>query len=211
MVNQVRIVRSVARQFGNPRGPVGQVVASFLNRFNRGINDKAIDALVIQPGDHVLNIGFGGGVGLQRVLEETGPNGRVTGVDISPDMVSRTGTAFAGDVAAGRLNLFEGSVDRLELDDASIDAAYAVNSVYFWPDLSAGIREVQRVLRPGSGRLVVAMLNSAVRRIARFDPDADPPSVEDVEHGLSAAGFVDVRTVAPTRDIRLVVGTVAHP
>ena len=43
----------------------------------------------------------------------------------------------------------EGTAESTGQPDGSFDAAYSVNTVYFWPDLAAGLAEIERVLEPG--------------------------------------------------------------
>jgi SAM-dependent methyltransferase len=40
-------------------------------------------------------------------------------------------------------------VSDLPYDDGRFDLVVAINSHYFWPDLTGGLREIMRVLRPG--------------------------------------------------------------
>ena len=60
---------------------------------------------------------------------------------------------------ADRCRVVRGDVMALPFADASYDAALAVETVYFWPDLTAGLREAARVLRPGGALLVVTEMS----------------------------------------------------
>ena len=139
----------LARQLGHPHGAFGAVLGRLLNRGNRRANLAAIEHLGVQPGDRALDVGFGGGVGLEALLES--PAGTVTGVDHSPDMVARARKHF-GD----RVQVEQASVDSLPFGDASFDRILSAHTVYFWPDPEAGARELRRVLAPG-GRLVLVL------------------------------------------------------
>ena len=114
------------------------------------MNRLTLAQLEVGPEDDALEVGFGGGGLLAGLLKAT--RGRVVGVDISEAMVERARRRFR---SFDRLGLHLGSVEALPLAEASVDTACSVNSLYFWPDPAAGMRELARVVRPG-GRLAIA-------------------------------------------------------
>ena len=72
-----------AGQFGFPHGFVGRQVVKVMNQSNKGMTRLALDALKLKKGSEVLELGFGGGVG----LKELGLRGmKASGSDPSPDM-----------------------------------------------------------------------------------------------------------------------------
>jgi SAM-dependent methyltransferase len=108
--------------------------------------------LAATASDNVLEIGCGGGV-LLRDLLRTGC--RATGIDHSPDMVATARSLNAEAIAAGRLQVLEGTADDLPLPDQMFTAAVMANVFFFLPHPVAALREARRVLVP-SGRLLVA-------------------------------------------------------
>ena len=144
-------LRWVAGQFACPRGWAGRLfIGPWLDRIGAGMNRLTFAQLEVQPGDTVLEVGFGGGGLLAMILDAT--QGEVAGVDLSEAMVARARRRFA---KVPRLRLLPGSVDALPLADASVDKACSVNNIYFWPDPEAAMAELARVIRPG-GRLAIA-------------------------------------------------------
>lgn len=116
--------------------------------------DGVLDVLGVQPGDRVLEVGYGPG-GLIRLLADRTEAAVIRGVDPSPEMRSAATRAARGSADAGRVRLDVGTADRTGLEDQSVDRVVAVNNVAIWPDLEAGLRELHRVLRPG-GTVVIA-------------------------------------------------------
>jgi ubiquinone/menaquinone biosynthesis C-methylase UbiE len=121
------------RMFGRPQGGIGRLGGIIMARMNRKMAASAIDLLGIRPSDHVLEVGFGPGVGIQ-LLTEKAPSGRVVGVDPSIEMVAQATARNAAAIKAGRVDLREGSVERLPFEDEIFDCALAVNSMQVWPD-----------------------------------------------------------------------------
>ena len=145
-----RALEGVAGQLGRPHGLVGRGVAVLLNRGNRPAVAAAADATEAVAGNTVADIGFGGGLGLDLLLQRVGQHGKVHGVEIAEDMLTRARARFTTQIAAGQLMLVSGSLTALPLEDKSLDAAITVNTVYFVSDLDAVCTELARVLRPGA-------------------------------------------------------------
>ncbi len=116
----------------------------------------AVDAAAASAGNSVADIGFGGGSGLELLLQRVGQHGTTYGVEVAEDMLRRAQSRFATQIAAGSLRLCRGSLAALPLEDTSLDAAITVNTLYFVDDLEAACRELARVLRPG-GRAVLGV------------------------------------------------------
>jgi len=148
-----RLLSAVAGQLGRPHGILSPFVARALNRGNEKAIVAAVDAAQAPRGGVVADIGFGGGVGLQLLLDRIGDDGVVHGIEIADDMLSRAKAKFGSD---RRLRLARGSLTELPLDDGTVDALITVNTVYFISELDGACREFARVLRPG-GRAVIGI------------------------------------------------------
>lgn len=162
-----RILGGMAAQYGRPTGFRGRLVGNMLNRANRSATAAAIDALDLQPGAVAADVGFGGGVGLELLLQRVGPEGRVHGVDLSPTMVSRAAGRFKSEIASGRLRLHSGSITQLPLEDRSVQGTITVNTIYFVEELDRAFSELARVI-PSSGRVVVGIRDPEVMARAPF-------------------------------------------
>lgn len=184
-----RLLTTIADQLGNPHGVLGRGVAFVLNRGNRRAIAAAVEAAGPGSGATVADIGFGGGVGLTLLLDRIGPGGVVHGVEPSPDMRSRARSAFAGELASGRLVLDDGSLTALPFQDATLDAAITVNTIYFLDDLPAACAELARVLKAG-GAVVVGIGDPEAMAKMPFTPYGFTlRPVEDVVAALTAAGL----------------------
>jgi arsenite methyltransferase len=189
------ILRFVARQFRQPTGVLGHLWGRLMNRGNARAIAGAIDALAVAPHHRVLEIGFGGGAGLQLLLSAVS-QGLVTGTELSDVMMSRAEKGFADAIRSNRLQLVRAAVERLPLDDGTFDGVVTINTVYFWSDPKKGLAEISRVLRPG-GRLVLGIRPSeSLRRMAFTRHGFTIYEPGQLEEMLNLAGFTGVRSEA---------------
>jgi ubiquinone/menaquinone biosynthesis C-methylase UbiE len=179
------------RMFGRPTGLLGLLGGEIMARLNRAAAAKVIDLLDVQPTDHVLEIGFGPGVGIELLALRVS-NGSVAGIDPSREMVGQATGRNAQIIAAGRVELRQGTVDHLPFADGAFDKVLSINSMQVWPDAVAGMREVWRVLKAG-GRVALG-----------FTPYAGH-SNEAVIGALMVAGFDEPR-VANNWEVSCVIG-----
>jgi SAM-dependent methyltransferase len=173
-------------QMGKPAGRLANTAARWMNLGNRIINGQAIARLGAVAGERVIDVGYGGGLGLRKLLTA---GCRVVGLDPSRPMARYCGRHLAPERLSGRLALIVGEVEHLPLADASIDKALAVNTIYFWHDPGAGFSELRRVLRPG-GTLVVATSAARTCRFFGFgSKDLFIPNPDTIRNLARLAGF----------------------
>lgn len=108
--------------------------------------------LELAPGETVLDLGSGAGVDALIAARAVGPEGRVIGVDMTSEMLAAARANAAG---VPQVEFREGRLERLPVDDASVDAVTSNCVINLVPDKRAVFAEIARVLRPG-GRLVVS-------------------------------------------------------
>lgn len=118
-------------------------------RTNEKCGAWVADLLEIGPDDSLLEVGFGPGVIIQR-LSKLASAGHIAGIDPSLEMVEQARARNAAAIESGRVDLRRGSVASLPFDDDTFDKALAVNSMQVWPEPSAGLREMRRVIKRGA-------------------------------------------------------------
>ena len=188
-----RLRQLVSRQLSEPSGAAGRVVAVLMNRGNRRMNTRAIELLDLADGMRVLDLGFGGGLALEMLLDR---GAQVTGVDRAPAMVAAATTRHRDAIAAGRLTVSEGDVTGLPLQADSVEGVVTINTVYFWPDLAAAFAEITRVLTP-NGKLIIGIRDGAVMtNVSRDIFTIRQPN--EIKTQLAEAGFDDVQIDSPS-------------
>jgi ubiquinone/menaquinone biosynthesis C-methylase UbiE len=167
----------------------------------------------------VLEVGCGVGAQMQVLLERL-PAVEITGVDYSAEQLARARVVLREPRVAGRARLVRGSGYALPFADATFDGAYVIWVLEHLAEPLRALREIYRVLRPGTRLYCTEVFNAglhtepacpamaeywrafnALQRRLGGDPDVG------IRLGalLHAAGFTDVRVtdVSPLVDARL--------
>ena len=144
---------TLAKHLANPEGAVGIAVTAGLNRTNASLYTAVLSKLAVQPGERILEIGFGNGHEINRVLS-CASSLVYTGVDVSDTMVAEAASRNAVPIEKGQMTLHRASSAALPFAPRSFDKALALNTIYFWDDPVVDLTEVRRVLRD-KGRLVL--------------------------------------------------------
>ena len=108
----------------------------------------------LEAGERVLDLGCGAGTDTLVAAHMVGPEGRVVGIDMTPEMLAKA-RAAAAELGATNVELLEAEAERLPFPDASFDVVISNGVIDLIPDKDAVFAEIFRVLAPG-GRMQVA-------------------------------------------------------
>ena len=153
----------------------------------------------IKPGETVVDLGSGGGFDCFLAARQTGENGRVIGVDMTPEMITKA-RKNAEKAGGGNVEFRLGEIEHLPVADNSADIIISNCVINLSPDKPGVFRDAFRVLKPG-GRLHVSdiLATAPVPEEIRRDLAAvsacigGAATVEDTEALLKEAGFEGIR------------------
>jgi ubiquinone/menaquinone biosynthesis C-methylase UbiE len=182
-----------------------------LERWWAPVTEAMLEMARIGPGSRVLDVAGGSGEPALTAATRIGPTGYVLSTDISANLVRlalENAQARGLDAARFEARVMDG--ERLDLPDASFDAALSRLGLIYFPDRAQALLEIRRVLKPGR-RVVLASFTtpqanpffsipiSIIRRRAQLSsppPGSPGPfslgSQELMEEAYHQAGFRDV-------------------
>jgi arsenite methyltransferase len=108
----------------------------------------------LAAGERVLDLGSGAGTDSLVAAQMVGPDGHVTGIDMTAAMLAKA-RAAATAMGVANVEFVEGEVEQLPFPDASFDVVISNGVIDLVPDKDAVFAELYRVLAPG-GRMQIA-------------------------------------------------------
>jgi demethylmenaquinone methyltransferase/2-methoxy-6-polyprenyl-1,4-benzoquinol methylase len=114
---------------------------------------RAARYLALATGETALDLGTGTGDLAIAVISHSGPDIRVIGMDITPEMLEQARIKIAHLGLQDRIELRIGDAEHIDLPDNSVDGCCSAFTVRNLTDIKQGFREMLRVVRPG-GRVV---------------------------------------------------------
>lgn len=154
---------------------------------NRERNERTLALLEIQPEDHVLEIGFGPGLAIEKAAQ-LASQGKVLGIDHSKLMLRQASRRNYEAIGQGRVDLRLGSAEDLPTLGYLFDKVFAVNVFMFWKDPVTVLRSIRGVMKPGG----TVALTLQPRNRGATNSDASKAG-EGMANALQDASFVSVQ------------------
>jgi ubiquinone/menaquinone biosynthesis C-methylase UbiE len=185
---------AIGKQLQHPRGMFGRALFSWMTSKTIAHARWTADLMDVQPGDKVLEVGFGNGANIE-LLAQRASKGHVVGAEISETAIAMASKRNANAISEGRVKLHRAAGGALPFDDGAFDKACTVATMYVIAGPSAVFREIYRVLKPNG----LAAVTFPVREnFMRFKPAQTEGfylhELADLEAAFRDAGFVQSRT-----------------
>lgn len=152
----------------------GYVDANYLDTLKAAIRSekqRSYDLLELVPGSSVLDVGCGPATDTLAIAQIVGASGRVTGVDVDPEMIRLAEERARAAGLEDRVSHQVSDATSLPFPDDTFDACRSERLFQHLPDPETALREMIRVTRPG-GRIVV------------FDTDHGTVALDVPDHDL---------------------------
>ncbi len=179
----------------------------FTSLLGMGVNARnsrmVVELAGIKPGDKVLDVACGSGNLTQTAQKYTGPDGKATGIDASPEMieVAKKKAERLGSGASFQLGLAE----KLDFPDGTFDVVISRLAIHHLPDdlKQRAFAEILRVLKPGGRVLIADFVQPSNHMLSHITSVITGPRMMGTKTWslppmLEQAGFVDVKS-GPTR------------
>jgi arsenite methyltransferase len=138
--------RELARRLRYPADAVAALPDRAVESFAGVADPCALRPLA--PGERVVDVGSGAGLDSILAARQVGPQGRVVGVDMTPEMVEKA-TATATALGLAQVEFRLGLAEDLPVEDGWADVVISNGVLNLCADKGAVLSEIRRVLRPG--------------------------------------------------------------
>jgi len=106
-----------------------------------------LQKIKLEPNDHILDIGFGNGYLINKLLGQKVPV-KIYDIEISNDMLHKVTSKNNGNIENGVLELCLANINNTSFENNLFDTVYTINTIYFWDDLEKCFSEIKRILKP---------------------------------------------------------------
>ena len=185
------MLRFIGNQFRKPTGFFGKIVSRVMVKGNSPVYDKIIPELEIKPHDRILEIGYGPGIGVDRIASAC--DCFVTGIDFSELMFSEAAARNRKHIENKKVELHHGDILKWDYATRRFDRIFCTNVIYFWDDLNKPFEKIYQGLNDG-GMFCIFMVHQDHLGKFKFTKEDifNRYSIEQVTECLELAGFKDV-------------------
>ena len=163
-----------------------------MEKGHRPVGEQAIELMEIPARARVLDLGCGSGWAT-RLMAEKASSGSVTGIDIADEMIK---LAREASTSFPNVEFQLASAEKLPFSDGEFSHAFSMESLYYYADMSAALREIKRVLKPGGRFVTVVDLYQENAPSAQWVDQLKVPvqflSIAQYRSQFASVGFVNI-------------------
>ncbi len=183
---------SFTDNFGHPRGFLGRMMLTSMDKEHLPMAEWAFTRFEMPKEGDIVDIGCGGGYNIKRMLLKC-PKTRIVGFDISEESVKKARKVNKDEIGK-RVEILQGSVEKMPFEDRRFDLATAFETVFFWPDPGKNIHEVYRILKEGGRFVVINNYGDPNIDWEKKVPCMTRYTAEQLNEFMEKAGFKYIRT-----------------
>jgi arsenite methyltransferase len=151
----------------------------------------------IREGEVVLDLGSGGGIDVFRASKQVGPNGKVVGVDSTPEMIFKA-RELTEKYHYENVEFRLGEIEHLPVENNSVDLVISNCVINLVPDKGLAFKEIYRTIKPG-GRIAISDMVATSKSLKPIDLEewaaciAGAVTVDEYRTLLEQSGFQNIK------------------
>jgi SAM-dependent methyltransferase len=185
------MLRYIGSQFKKPSGLLGRIISLVMIKGNSPEYDRIIPELDIRQNDRILEIGYGHGLGVDRI--STMYECYITGIDFSELMYKQATRRNWKHIRNKKVELYYGDFLNWEITHNQYNKVFCLNVVYFWDQLDEPFSRIKMVLKD-EGLLCMFMAHRDFLNKVKFAKDGifNKYAIDEVVDKLNLAGFKEI-------------------
>ena len=193
---------------GFPAGDTGTAMLMRMNEHHKPLREWGFGFIEWWPGMEILDVGCGGGAAIHEMLLLS-EGSIVKGIDHSDESISLSRVLNAEAIKYERCRIEKAKVEHMPFLDREFDLVTAIETMYFWHDPLAAMREIKRVLKRGCTFAVLA--EACTHETWAEDRDKYPGTFkvytsEEIADLMRSAGFRDIHAERGEGENTIVLG-----
>ncbi|WP_226671369.1 class I SAM-dependent methyltransferase [Metabacillus litoralis] len=181
------MIKSFKKQFSKPDGFLGVIAGKIMALENRKLNSWTISSLGIKDHDVVLEIGYGSGMSMEKILKQH-KNIMIDGIDVSETMQKQAAKRLDHDIKNQKVHLMIGDVEKVNLNPCTYNKIMTVNNYTIWDHPEKGLANLYDSLKP-KGKIAITMQpreeNASSAKTRMF--------AKQIFNDLTTCGFLDIK------------------
>lgn len=196
-------LKILAQNLANPQGEKGKEIGEMMNNTNISMTLESIKTLLIEDGEHILEIGHGNAGHLKSILN-TAKNLKYTGIDISETMQKEAQRLNEEFKNQAEFIVYEGK--KLPFEDKTFDKIFTVNTVYFWEKPVEFLNEIYRVLKDNGTFVLTFGQRDFMEKLPFTQFDFTLYNTDEMEETVSKSHFKRMKISEKEEEVKSKTG-----
>ena len=163
------LFKYLIQQCKNPSGMIGSKMTDIWNHTFRNMTHWGLQEIMISNSDIILDVGCGGGMTVNELVNFISGNGKVYGIDISEVAVEKTKRKNKIHIAQNKAKVLQTPIEKLPFFNEMFDKIFAIQTHIYWSNLEDGLSEVFRVLKPHGSFYIICENDKIVYHLQKYD------------------------------------------